>query len=77
MLAIFSNVDSMLFIHGLGAIMAFGGLMAMVAYLIHSFVDFNLQIPANALSMVILIALLWSASALPRGKQAPPVVLQP
>ena len=34
-----------------------GGLAAMVAMLIHSFADFNLHIPANALLLVIIISL--------------------
>lgn len=46
---------------------AFGSLMAMVALAIHSSVDFNLQIPANALTMVIVMAMAWIASALPPG----------
>ena len=33
--------------------------MAIVALLIHSAVDFNLQIPANAAMFVILMALAW------------------
>ncbi|MBK6741990.1 MAG: O-antigen ligase family protein [Hydrogenophilales bacterium] len=45
--------------------MAFGGLMASVALIIHSFVDFNLQIPANALTMTVILALGWCSAALP------------
>lgn len=51
--------------------MAFGGLMAMTAILIHSFVDFNLQIPANALTLVVIMAMVWCAFRLPRGGQVP------
>lgn len=48
--------------------MAFGVLMAMTALIIHSFVDFNLQIPANALTLTVILALGWSsARAIPRG----------
>jgi O-antigen ligase len=45
--------------------MAFGVLMAMVALIIHSFVDFNLQIPANALLITVIIALGWTSAKLP------------
>ena len=48
--------------------MAFGGLMAMVALVIHSFVDFNLQLPANALTLMVVIAMVWSAQAAQRQK---------
>jgi O-antigen ligase len=44
---------------------AFGVAMAMVALLIHSSVDFNLQIPANALTMVVILAMVWIARELP------------
>lgn len=47
--------------------MAFGVLMAMVALAIHSTVDFNLQIPSNALTMVLIMSMVWVASALPSG----------
>lgn len=46
---------------------AFGSLMAMVALVIHSWVDFNLQIPANALTLVVIMAMAWCAAALPAG----------
>jgi len=39
--------------------MAFAALMAIAALLIHSTVDFNLQIPANAATFVLLLALAW------------------
>lgn len=39
--------------------MACGILMAMVAILIHSAVDFNLQIPANAATFVVILAMAW------------------
>ncbi len=44
---------------------AFGVAMSIVALLIHSTVDFNLQIPANALTMVVILAMGWAAQALP------------
>lgn len=44
---------------------AFGVAMSMVALLIHSTVDFNLQIPANALTMVVVLAMGWITQALP------------
>ena len=47
--------------------MAFGGLMAMVALIIHSTVDFNLQIPSNVVTLLIVIAMVWVAWQLPRG----------
>ncbi len=39
--------------------MGFAATMAIIALLIHSAVDFNLQIPANAAMFVILMALAW------------------
>ncbi len=47
--------------------MAFAVLMAIVALAIHSTVDFNLQIPANALIFVVILALGWCVASLPRG----------
>ncbi|GAB4057307.1 O-antigen ligase [Uliginosibacterium sediminicola] len=38
---------------------AFGVSMAILCELIHSFVDFNFQIPANALTFTVVIALVW------------------
>ncbi|MFK8015893.1 MAG: O-antigen ligase family protein [Gammaproteobacteria bacterium] len=38
-----------------------GVLMAIVALLIHSAVDFNLQIPANAATFVVVLAMGWNA----------------
>ena len=43
----------------------FGVTMAVVALLIHSTVDFNLQLPANALTIVVILAMAWSARILP------------
>jgi O-antigen ligase len=45
--------------------MAFGVAMAVVALLVHSTVDFNLQIPANALTIVVILAMGWIAHTLP------------
>jgi len=45
--------------------MAFGVAMAIVALTMHSTVDFNLQIPANALTMVVILAMGWVAGNLP------------
>ena len=44
---------------------AFGVAMSITALLLHSTVDFNLQIPANALTMVVILAMGWIAQALP------------
>lgn len=41
--------------------LAFGAAMSIVALLIHSTVDFNLQIPANALTMTVILAMAWLA----------------
>ena len=45
--------------------MAFGVAMSVVALLVHSTVDFNLQIPANALTIVVILAMGWIAHTLP------------
>jgi putative inorganic carbon (HCO3(-)) transporter len=42
--------------------MGCGALMAIVAILIHSAVDFNLQIPANAATFAVILAIGWQAS---------------
>ena len=47
---------------------AFGTAMSIVALAIHSSVDFNLQIPANALTFVIILSLAWIAMKLPSPK---------
>jgi O-antigen ligase len=44
---------------------AFGVAMAIVGLLLHSTVDFNLQIPANAMTIVVILAMGWIASELP------------
>lgn len=45
---------------------AFGTVMGIIALLIHSSVDFNLQIPANAATFMVLLALAWITCFLPR-----------
>jgi hypothetical protein len=45
---------------------AFGVVMGIVSIGIHSTVDFNLQIPANAFIFVILLALGWVSLHLDR-----------
>lgn len=50
--------------------MAFASIMGMTAILIHSWVDFNLQIPANAQLFVVLMAFAWLALHLERKKPA-------
>jgi O-antigen ligase len=47
---------------------AFGAAMGIIAILIHSWVDFNLQIPANALTFVVLLALGWAAYSVNRRR---------
>ncbi|TCS71929.1 O-antigen ligase-like membrane protein [Sulfuritortus calidifontis] len=47
--------------------MAFAVLMAIVALAIHNTVDFNLQIPANALTFTVILAMAWCVALLPRG----------
>jgi O-antigen ligase len=44
--------------------MGFGSVMGIIALLIHSSVDFNLQIPSNALLFLLLMAIAWIALSL-------------
>ena len=44
---------------------AVAALMALCCIAIHSVVDFNLQIPSNAMSFSVLLAVLWSMPGLP------------
>ena len=44
---------------------AFSVVMTIIAILIHSSVDFNLQIPANAATFIIILALAWVVAFLP------------
>ncbi len=48
---------------------AFGVAMAIVGLLLHSTVDFNLQIPSNAMTIVVILAMGWIASELPSPKR--------
>jgi hypothetical protein len=41
--------------------MAFASIMGILALMIHSSVDFNLQIPANAMLFMVILALGWVA----------------
>lgn len=49
---------------------AFSTTMAIIALLIHSSVDFNLQIPANAATFVIILALAWISCYLSRKRSS-------
>jgi O-antigen ligase len=49
--------------------MAFSVSMAIIALLIHSAVDFNLQIPAYAATFMVLLALGWTVGHLPRQSE--------
>jgi len=49
--------------------MAFGVSMSVVALAVHSMVDFNLQIPANALTMVVILAMGWISHHLPSSRE--------
>ncbi|MDO8311838.1 MAG: O-antigen ligase family protein [Sideroxyarcus sp.] len=50
--------------------MAFASVMGIIALLIHSTVDFNLQIPANAATFMLILALGWIALSLDRSTKA-------
>jgi len=50
--------------------MSFASIMGITAILIHSSVDFNLQIPANAATFMILLALAWISLYLGRQESA-------
>jgi len=45
--------------------MAFAPLMSIIAIALHSTVDFNLQIPANAATLVVVMSLAWVVRHLP------------
>ena len=49
---------------------AFGVTMGIIALMIHSWVDFNLQRPANALTFVVLLAMGWAAWSVERTERA-------
>ncbi len=48
---------------------SFGVTMGVMSLMIHSWVDFNLQIPANALTFVVLLAMGWVAYSVERNHQ--------
>jgi len=47
--------------------MACGILMAIIAMLLHTAIDFNLQIPANAATFVVILAMAWHTRWLGRN----------
>ncbi len=47
--------------------MAFASAMGIIALMIHSSVDFNLQIPCNAATFMVMLALAWISLHLERG----------
>ncbi len=51
--------------------LSFASMMGIIAIMIHSSVDFNLQIPANASLFMVLLALGWISLYLDRRDQAP------
>jgi putative inorganic carbon (HCO3(-)) transporter len=53
--------------------MSFACLMGVTAILIHSWVDFNLQIPANAMLFMVLLALGWISLYHDRREDSDPV----
>ncbi len=50
--------------------MGFASIMAIVALLMHSFTDFNLHIPANAATFMVVMALAWVSRFGSRGSGA-------
>jgi O-antigen ligase len=50
--------------------MAFAAVMGITAILIHSTVDFNLQIPANAATFMVVLALGWISLGLGQQSQS-------
>jgi O-antigen ligase len=57
--------------------MAFGVLMGITALLIHSDADFNLQIPANASTFMVILALGWVARYMPSHVAKQPEIVAP
>ncbi len=49
--------------------MGFASLMAMASLAIHASTDFNLQTPATAASLVVLMAMGWVAAYLPSRRR--------
>jgi hypothetical protein len=50
--------------------MGLASIMAIVALLMHSFTDFNLHIPANAATFMVVMALAWVSRFGSRGSGA-------
>lgn len=50
---------------------AFASIMSIIAMMIHSTVDFNLQIPANASLFMVILALAWIACFMDRHDRSP------
>ncbi|OGT81168.1 MAG: hypothetical protein A3H91_07650 [Gammaproteobacteria bacterium RIFCSPLOWO2_02_FULL_61_13] len=50
--------------------LSFGAIMGIVALMIHSWVDFNLQIPANAMTFMYVLGLAWISLHYGRQGQA-------
>ncbi|MCX7158623.1 MAG: O-antigen ligase family protein [Proteobacteria bacterium] len=50
---------------------SFAAMMGIIALMIHSTVDFNLQIPANALTFVLLLAFAWASRHCGEGQAQP------
>jgi len=50
--------------------MGFGAAMAILAMAIHATVDFNLQMPANAATFMVVLALGWLAMFYPSGERS-------
>lgn len=46
---------------------SFGSMMGIIALMIHSAVDFNLQIPSNALTFMLVLAFGWISLYHDRG----------
>lgn len=71
MMVLFSLAAALLAVNrrrnGLMRGMAFSSMMGIFALMIHSSVDFNLQIPANALTFMVILSLGWVSLYLERG----------
>ncbi len=50
--------------------LAFGASMSILAMLIHATVDFNLQIPANALTFMVVLGMAWIAAFNKSGRKS-------
>lgn len=54
--------------------LSFGAIMGIISLMIHSWVDFNLQIPSNAMTFMYVLALAWISLNYGRGGIAAPAV---